>query len=470
MIKILIPILDHLYIFQALEYEPITFLKWFVTYPFKRNLQRKHKLILTPKALVILILALFLEITESLYLSQTLISSFWASPLIFLLLQLIGPIYLVIAWIIFYPFESYQKNQILKKAKQKLANLPNLKVVAITGSFAKTSTKDILYTLLWKDLRVVKTPKSYNTEVSIARSILADLKDNTEIFLVEMDAYHRGDIKKLSSLAKPDLAIITAIAPQHLERFGSMETLAKTQFEITENLKEDGLLILNSQNEWTMKLEEGYELNKCFIGEREEDLFQAKKIKNTPNGTEFELKNPLGQTKINLPLIGTHHITNFLLATAVAQSLGLSLNQINQRATQILPTSHRLEIRKSGQVTLIDNTYNTNPLASRASLDVLKVYPGKLKILITPGLVELGKEHYKENKAFATEAAKVADLIIIVGKNAKKPLMQGLKEAEFNKEKIIQTKTTKEALNMLPSLTQGETVVLLENDLPDQYF
>ncbi len=443
MIKNLFPIFDHLYIFQAFEYEPIDFLRWFFNHPLERSLQKKHHLKLTSKALALLLIASVLEFAESLYLSNLVLHTYIFFPIFFLLIQLIGPIYIIIAWALFLPFELYLKNKILSAAREKLKTLPKLKVVAITGSFGKTSTKDTLYTLLWKDFRVVKTPKSFNTPISIARTILNDLKTNTEIFLVEMDAYHPGEIKKLAEMVNPDIGIITAIAPQHLGRFGTMEKLAKTQFELAEILTNKGILVLNSTNEWIMRLENQYKLKKVFYGEK---------------------------TRIKLPLLGTHHVQNFLAASAVAQILGLSLKRISQRAQFILPTPHRLEIKKQGSLTIIDNTYNTNPLASKASLKLLKDLKGSQKILITPGLVELGQEHSKENQEFASIASKVADKIVIVGQNAKKDLLLGLKEKKYPTRHIYLAKTTNEALSLLPQFNKPNTVVLLENDLPDQYF
>lgn len=483
MVNKLLPLLDHLYIFQNFEYEPITFLKWFFDNLFKRNLQKKHKLSLTIKAWLLLLLAVILQVFFVIsYALLTIPENLFFIPfyiLAYLFTQFFSPVFLVLAWIILYPLEAYQKNKITTAAREKLSKLPNLQVIAITGSFAKTSTKEALYTLLWKDFRVVKTPKSFNTEVSIARSILSDVKENTEVFIVEMDAYHPGEIRKLANLVKPTMGVITSIAPQHLERFGSMEKLAKTQFELGESLPEDGLLILNSDSEWILKLEDQYQQNeqssfasqnKCFYGDREEDQFKARNIKQTQDSLNFEMRTPQGITQISLPLFGEHHTINFLAAAAVAQNLGVSLKKIQQRAGWILPTPHRLEVKKQGELTIIDNTYNTNPVASKSSLSLLKSLDGKHKVLITPGLVELGKEHEAGNMEFAKNASEVADEIVIVGEFAKKELLKGFHEAEYPREKIHLAKSTGEALQLLPSLTKPETVVLLENDLPDQYF
>ncbi len=456
----LFPLFDHLYIYQNFEYESMDFLRWFLKSPFKRNLQKKHKLEWTSKARLLALTSLFLTVLVSVYFS-------WFFILIFIFLD---PFILVVSQIILSPFELYQKNKIIESAKRKMAILPKIKVVAVVGSFAKTSTKNMLYTILWKDFRVVKTPKSFNTPISVARTVLTDVKDNTEIFIVEMDAYHPGDIRRLCGIVKPDLGVITSIAAQHLGRFGSMEKLAKAQFELAESLPKDGLLFLNSQDGWSSKLSPDYSNRKIFYGDKDSDYF-AEKVMQTTDGLSFEIKTKRGEkVSVKLPVLGAHNVINFLSATAIANQLGLSLKRISERAEKILPTPHRLEVRKQGNMTIIDNTYNTNPTSSKSSLKLLNDLEGKQKILVTPGLVELGKEHDKENFEFALEAAKVCDEIIIVGENAKVPLLKGLESTRFPKQKTHLVSSTSDGLSLLKTLIEPGAVVLLENDLPDQYF
>ncbi len=428
------PLFDHTYILQLYEYQLTDFLKWFFKYPFKRNLQRKHHLEFTNKAVLILALSLCLIILGSI-LAGLLFNSIFLGLLFLLLFPALSPFVISLSLLIVWPFDYYKKTQILAKAKAKLNTLPNLKVVAITGSFAKTSTKDILYTLLWKKYRVVKTPKSFNTSVSIARTILSDLKDNTEIFIVEMDAYHPGEIDQLSRLIRPDLALITAIAPQHLSRFGgNMDSLAKTQFEIAGNLKTDGILFLNSDDDWTKKLEGNYSVKKVFF-----------------SGVGIQM--------------------NINAASAIAKQLGLDDKTIQERLKLVQPTEHRMEVKQlHPNLTMIDNSYNTNPKAAEASLKLLDSFKYKQKIIITPGLIELGSMESQENQELAQKAAKVADQIIIVGQNAKKDLALGLKTADYPKSQTYFVNSTVDGMTLVNKLMTKPTVMLIENDLPDQYF
>ncbi|MBI2011579.1 UDP-N-acetylmuramoyl-tripeptide--D-alanyl-D-alanine ligase [Candidatus Daviesbacteria bacterium] len=475
------PLVDHLYIFQILEYNIWDFLKWFIKHPFKRNLQKKHTLEWTAKAKLLFLISLLLILIDSAKGSLFLFQNLWFSPLFIPLVIFFSPIFLVVSQILLLPLEYYQKDKILNQTKLKLNNLSKLKIIAITGSFGKTSTKDILYTLLWKKFRVVKTPRSYNNPLSIASTIFELVKEDTQILIAEVGAYKKGEIKKIAKLIKPQVGIITAIAPQHLEKFGSIENIANSKFELIESLPSNGLAVLNGESEWLVNLSKNAPCKVIFYGGREiidtkisysRYLYQytATDIQVSTYGTSFLLSTPKGKIKIEIPLIGEHYAKNFLAAATIALQLGLSLNEVRQRAKLLLPTPHRLEIKKQGNITLIDNSYNTNPESSKLSFKLLKDYPGDQKIIITPGLIELGRQSEKENIEFGKDANKVADEIIIVGENAREFLVKGLKEANFPKEKIHIVLELKDGLNLLSQIGKPNAIVLLENDLPDNYF
>ncbi len=462
------PLIDHLYIYQNFEYSSRDFLKWFIKNIFKRSLQQKHKIVWTTKARLLFIVSLFLILLDASFTTLY----FNGGVILFLILLVIkflySPLFLVVSRILISPLDYYQKEKILAKTRKKLSGLSNLKVIAITGSFGKTSTKDILYTLLWKKFYVVKTPKSFNTPLGIAKTILEDVKKSTDIFICEVGAYKRGEIKNIMKLIKPSVGIITAIAPQHLERFGSLENIALAKFELPQSLQKDGVAILNKSYEQVNNLSSTLNSKVIFYGTGDSE-YHATNIKVSKNGTSFQIRTPKGTADITIPLIGEHHAQNFLAASAAALQLGLTLSEIKERAKLLLPTPHRMEIKKLGKITLIDNSYNSNPKSAKASLDLLSTFEGR-KIVLTPGFIELGKESAKENKEFGKEIARVADEIVIVGNNAKKDLLDGIKEINPNADSVHFVNTTQEGLIMAQQLTQGvEAVALLENDLPDQY-
>lgn len=468
LLALLLPTLDHLYIYQILEYNLPSFLKWFLKHPFSRNLQKKHKLIFTKKTLFLVVLLLLWELGLAVYLSWLIIKVPLMSYFLLILSQPFTPIFLILVHITYYPFDTYFKSRVLAKAFRKVNKLPRLQVVAITGSYGKTSTKNILYTLLYKNYSVVKTPKSFNTPLGIAQTILEDIKETTEIFIAEIGAYKMGEIANLTKYLKPKIGIITAVTAQHLERFGSLKNIALTKFELVENLPEDAIPILNGENVWLKNLAKESKRKVVFYG-RKSDPFYVTRVKQDILGSSFILHTPKGKISIKLPLFGIHHVQNFLSASAAAITLGIDPKEVKQRAQFILPTPHRLEITRQGQLTIIDNTYNTNPESSQMSLKLLKDYPGEQKIVVTPGLVELGEREPEENRFFAKSIANVADKVIIIGEYAKAHLLKGLDNVNFPRKNVHIATSTYQGLNLMIKLAKPNAVVLLENDLPDQY-
>lgn len=464
-----------------MEYNSREFLIWFLKNPFKRNLQKKHKLQWTPKAKLLLLVSIVLILLDGLLTSLYLTGDFLLTLILIPIKFLYTPAFLIAAQILISPLEYYQKQKILIATQEKLDRLPNLKIVAITGSFGKTSTKDILYTLLFKKYYVVKTPKNFNTLLGIAQTILEDVKKNTQIFICEVGAYKRGEIAKIAKLIKPRIAIITAVAPQHLQKFGSLGNIALAKFELVENLQKDGVAILNGEYDILHKLASHISSENVVFYGTTDDPYLAANIKTGINGTEFIIHTPKGKAEINIPLIGEHHVQNFLAATAAALNLGLTLAEIKERAKLLLPTPHRMEIKKLGNITLIDNSYNTNPKSAESSLKLLTDFKDARKIVITPGFIELGKESKEANRNFGNDIACIADEVIIVGENAKKDLLEGIKQVwpddpEYSTHFV---NSTQEGLILTQQLAKDyiqqvarhdtEVVVLLENDLPDQY-
>ncbi len=473
------PLFDYLYIYQILEYNSLDFLKWFLKNPLKRNLQKKHKLEWTQKAKLLALVSLVLIFLDSVITSYKLNGGFWLFLILLPFKFLYSPLFLIASQFLIWPLESYQKQSFLNTAGEKLSKLPDLKVVAITGSFGKTSTKDILYTLLFKKYYAVKTPKSFNTPQGIAQIVLEMVKINSDIFICEMGAYKIGEIKKICDFIKPDIGIITAIAPQHLERFRSLENIAKAKFELIQSLPTDGTAILNGNYESIKNNASAVSTKIIFYGS-ENDPFYATDIESGIEGTTFILHTPKGETNIKIPLIGKHHVQNFLAATAAAMQLGLTLFEIKERAKLLLPTPHRMEIKKIGNIIFIDNSYNTNPKSAENSLNLLNGFKDARKIVITPGFVELGKEASNENQKFGNNIACIADEIIIVGENAKKDLLDGIKQVWPDAEQTTHfVNSTQEGIALAQQLAKEliqriarddtQVVVLLENDLPDQY-
>jgi UDP-N-acetylmuramoyl-tripeptide--D-alanyl-D-alanine ligase len=460
------PLIDYLYLLQTMEYDFKHFLIWFAKNPFERSLQKKHTLAWTFKAKLLFFVSIFYLIVFSYLLALVFDHLILIIPFLIIFSQ-VSPLFLGLAQVTIFPMEYFQKRRILTAAKRKRNTLKSLKVVAITGSFGKTSTKDILYTLLWKKYRVVKTPKSFNTPLGISQTLLEDIKDTTEVLIAEVGAYKMGEIAKISKLVCQDIAILTAVAPQHLERFGSIDNIAKAKFELVEGINEKGTAILNKQYDRIVNLAPNTKAKVLFYG-TDDSPYSVSNISTDLSGTSFTLKTPESSTKIHIPLIGSHHAYNFLAASVAALEIGMTLSEIKERGKKLLSTPHRMEVTKTPSYTLIDNSFNSNLDSAKSSFALLKDLNSLQKIIITPGLIELGDQTASGNKQFISEAAKVADEIILVGELNKKYLLSGLDD--FPTKHIHQVDSTNAALSLVNQISQKGAAVLIENDLPDQYF
>ncbi|MBU2462326.1 UDP-N-acetylmuramoyl-tripeptide--D-alanyl-D-alanine ligase, partial [bacterium] len=328
------------------------------------------------------------------------------------------------------------------------------KVIGITGSYGKTSTKHILAHILSQKYKVLATPESYNTLMGICKVINNNLLPEHQIFIVEMGAYKRGDIKELCDLVKPEIGILTGIGLQHLERFGSVENIRKTKFELIESLPKDGIAILNSGCKYCQKFQPKVKTIR-YGG-------QEKGIRVSAEGLSFSVNGITFQTS----LLGSHNLQNILSAIACARELKMTLEEI-QRAVFSLPQiPHRLQLIKTPTSIIIDDAYNSNPVGAKEALFLLSQFSGR-KILVTPGMIELGEKEYEENRLFGEEAAKTCDVVILVGKKRTKAIADGLLSAGFSKDNLFVVKSLDEARDKLSQI-RGD-VILFENDLPDNY-
>lgn len=379
------------------------------------------------------------------------------------------PVLALAVWALTYPVERLFNMWYIADAKAKLTSFPDIKVIGITGSYGKTTTKFILTRILSEKFNVVCTPQSYNTPLGVVRTIREQLKPQTQIFVCEMGAKKTGDIKEICDIVNPDFGIITSVGAQHLETFGSIDNVFNTKFELAKAVKAKGGAVFvngNSKEIIDRINKEDY----LLFGTSLDFSFYAKNIVSDRNGSRFDLV--LNQETINLStkLLGEHNIINIAGAAALAYTLGVSANDIKFAVASLKPTEHRLELKGSiNNSILIDDAYNANPEGSIAALQVISTFEGMKKVIITPGLIELGEKEYECNYNLGLEAAKKCDIIILVGKNRSKPLADGVNATDFNKDNLFIVSSFKEAMDVYSKFADSNTVVLLENDLPDNY-
>ncbi len=364
------------------------------------------------------------------------------------------------------PVEAAVRNYYLSDAKKILADCPDLKIIGITGSYGKTSMKHFLTAILKQRYNVLMTPKNYNTPMGVTITVREYLRGYHEIFVCEMGAKKKGEIKELCDIVHPCDGIVTSIGPQHLESFKSMENIISTKMALADEVK-GGKAYLNIDNEYIAKEKrEGA----VTYGTVEGADYRGKVISVSKKGTKFSVTYPDGKEYIfQTCLLGAHNVQNICGAVAIADSYGVTPEEIAEGISSIKAIPHRLELLEKGELTVIDDAYNSNPAGAKAALDALSCFED-YKILVTPGMVELGEKEEELNAAFGAQAAAVCDFVVLVGEKRAVPIKKGLLSAGYPEEKIFVAKTIGEAMDKVYSMkTDKKKVVLLENDLPDNY-
>lgn len=378
------------------------------------------------------------------------------------------------------PLEKRIADSFVRDAKSLLAEHPGLKVVGITGSYGKTSTKNILNQLLSLDFQVLATPESYNTTMGVVRTIREKLTAAHQVFIVEMGAKKPGDIKEICDIVEPSMGILSSIGEMHLDTFKNLDNIRRTKFELARAVGQKGLMLLNYDNE----LISGTKLSQPVVryGLRNEDESReldvwAEGVESGPSGSRFDLRFAGGETiSCRTGLLGTLNVLNIVAAAAAAVRLGLAPERLNQMIGRLEPVAHRLQLLPAWSgINIIDDAYNANPEGAKQALETLGGFPG-YRVLITPGMVELGDREEELNRVLGGQAAACCDYIVIVGKNRATAIAEGAKGAGYEDNKIYQAANIHEALAKARSLAvslseeEGPMTVLLENDLPDNFF
>ena len=373
------------------------------------------------------------------------------------------------------PAEKIVKNWYINDAKKILKSNKRLIVVGITGSYGKTSVKNILNSILSKKYSVLMTPESYNTPMGVVKTIREKLKSYDEIFIAEMGAYRKGEIKEICDIVNPEFSVITSIGEQHLDTFKTKENIIKTKGEIFENTVEHGVAFINLYDEHIRNINIKDSVEKIYFGQSENNEFDkdsycyAEKFEITGEGTKVTIKSKkYGLFDVKTKLLGRHNIENIVLCVSMAIKLGLNPDQINKGLMDIEPIEHRLSYkRNAGGYTIIDDAFNSNPVGSRNALEVLKLMEGNKKIIMTPGMIGLGEKEDAYNEKFGEYMVESCDYVILVGDKQTKSIQKGLKNVGFPDDKIKIVGNTSEGFEVINKIIERNDVLLIENDLPD---
>jgi UDP-N-acetylmuramoyl-tripeptide--D-alanyl-D-alanine ligase len=415
----------------------------------------------TFKAILLMALAFALSLGELAILKMWLgVEEAAIMTVLVILSNLLIPLKVSLAVLIFYPVTLILKNRKIDQARMKINKLNNLKVVGITGSYGKSSTKEFLYQILKSKFKVLKTPGNVNVDIGVAQVVLRDLNEEHEIFIAEMGAYKMGEIRKICEIVKPQIGIITAVKDSHLALFGSFENLKKAKNELIECLDEkEGVGIFNMDNEGSYELameakEKGGKVYGYSL--KNKAKFNAEQIETDENGLSFILKG----VKFKAALFGKQNIPSLMAAIIAARRLGMKMEEIAVEVEKILPQEKTMNLDKSSaKFWVLDDSYNASPDGVMAALDYLGGFKDRKRVLVFPGMLELGEKSDSEHIRVAKKIVKSCDLAIFTSTDFEKPLMDGL--GKMDKEKYTFIREQEEVLKFLKEKVGTEKAVVL---------
>lgn len=439
------------------------------------NEQLKKPLVVTKriKRLIVTISIIYIIPIILLIINNGNYKTCWLFLLIMGIMIYLNNFIVFIANIINLPIEKFVYMYYKSKAKNKLRSMSNLKVIGITGSYGKTSSKNILADILNIKYNTLPTPKNLNTPNGLMITINNYMDKFTDIFIAEMGAYVRGEIKDLCNFVRPKYGILTRIGTAHLETFGSRKNIQKAKFELIESLPHDGVGVLNMDDEMQVNYNLKNKVKIVWIGiDNSLADIRAVDIKSSNKGTSFNVifKGDKKKYPFETKLLGVHNVYNILSAIALGIEFGIEIDDLQKAVHSVKAVEHRLELKKLGNFYMIDDAYNSNPVGASGALDVLGMMDG-IKVVVTPGMIELGSLENELNEEFGEKIAMVADYVVLIGKEKTKPIMRGLKNKNYNEDNIIVYNDVREAYNFINGLTNSKSPVyaLFENDLPDTY-
>ncbi len=393
-------------------------------------------------------------------------------PIVLLLMYCGSEAVIMVANWLLRPVESEINRKFYNRAESRLASMPGLKVIGVTGSYGKTSTKHYLHRILSEKYDVLMTPGNFNTTLGVVRTINEYLQPYNEVFIVEMGAKQTGDISEICELVHPTMGVITAVGPQHLESFGTIENVQATKFELADSLPKNGMIVLN--NDFDMIANRTVTNTRCMrytVNDGDGAHYKAEGVTYGPTGTSFTIQGPdHWHIDLHTRLVGECNVSNLVAAVVIARQLGVSDDKIKYAVAQIEQVEHRLSIKRTAAgITIIDDAYNSNPVGSKMALDVLSGMTGGKRIIITPGMIELGSDQYELNKKFGMHIVECADVAIVVGKYNHDAITEGLRLGGMPDECLHSVDTFAEAHRLMLSIATSGDTVLYENDLPDTF-
>jgi UDP-N-acetylmuramoyl-tripeptide--D-alanyl-D-alanine ligase len=382
------------------------------------------------------------------------------------------PIALIGANLLLAPIEARLQGRYWEEARAALQRV-NPIVIAVTGSYGKTSVKHILGHLLETAGSTLITPGSVNTVMGIARIIRERLRPHHRYFVVEMGAYGIGSIERLCALTPPRIGIISAIGKAHYERFKSLDAVARAKFELAEAVRDNGGTVITASDvmefAWPREFVESHRDMVVTVGADDNAALAIRSLRQMPDGIVAAISWHGRSYELRAPLFGLHQGGNIALAFAAACTLGLTPEDVVASLKSTPQIAHRLEVKRQGDGTIvIDDAYNSNPVGFASALALLDALrqPGGRRILVTPGMAELGSEHQAEHARIGRLAASHVDVLVAIAPHRVAPLASAFAQAAPERA-IVSCPSFAEAKEWLDRNLAGHDVVLIENDFPD---
>ena len=470
----------HLYLFQLENYElgrfwKLVFKKGLLppSQPLRKSLVWTNKAILIFAVSEILIFALSGLIARFLHLSV--LENWVATAVAFFGLLAIFKhfsfVFFSLAAILITPADFGFKKWIVLRARAKIQDRPNLKIIAVAGSYGKTTMKEFIKAVLAPKYQVLSTPESINTPVGISRWVLSKLDDTVEVLIIEMGEHYFGDVAELCRITPPDIAVVTGVNEAHLERMGKMDMVVSTIFEIVSGLKPKGLTVLNADDSNVI---ENYK--KFIWPDHKIETYQVSSIKYQvfdPNALCWSLKlDEIGDVK--LYMLGEYALGDVDCAVKIGKLLGLNNLEIKRGIESIRPVEHRLQpFRAPGDILVIDDAYNGNSAGVKEAIRVLGRFIERRKIFLTPGLVETGNLAKQVHLEIGRQLASAADVVILVRNSVSGWIDEGIREklptTHYPLPTILWFNTALEAHANLKNILKSGDVILFQNDWGDQY-
>ena len=379
--------------------------------------------------------------------------------------EILFPLYIFFCVQFFQIPVFFIKTWIKEKARKKREKFKDLIVIGVTGSFGKSSVKEFLYEILSKKYNILKTEANINTEIGIANTVIQKLNKGHQIFICEIGAYKRGEIKRVCEVIKPKIGILTGINQQHLALFGSQENIVSGKFELIDSLPKGGTAILNWDNSLIRKRTKKYEdadikiIKYSVLGKQDVWTDSVKVKKKRVSFKAFSKDGNYADFEIDV--LGAQNISNVLSAVCCAKEFGVDMKDAADvlRRTEYVGV---MNIKKGVSNTdIIDFTYSTNPSGVISHLNHLKLWNGR-KIIVMPCLIELGRASEEVHKRIGEKAGEVCDLVIVTKKRCFSYIKKGALQRGMDEDNVLFIEEPKEILKKIESVANPGDVILLE--------